>query len=162
MPDFATPPYSQPLTPGARLHRKRWTSAVLVVLLSLIGGCPFQYPVYWDDLVAGYSVCAADVKEDAAIFRKVDRGRGGIQVVPPMVFAYGWNDDFIIAKRLPADYGKITSSTTHWYIIQVHDGKVHGPLNEDEFQRLRTEVDVSTELSFTKEITRGRGKGGSP
>ncbi len=136
--------------------------AILVVLLGLIGGCPFQYPVYWDDLVAGYSVCAADVKEQAAIFLKDRDGRGGIQVVPPMVFAYGWNDDFIIAKRLPADYGKITSSTTHWYIIQVHNGKVYGPLNEGEFQRLRTELGMPAELSFSKEIARGGGKGGSP
>jgi hypothetical protein len=136
--------------------------AVVVVLLGLIGGCSFQYPVYWDDLVAGYSVCAADVKEQAAILLRDRDGRGGIQVVPAMVFAYGWNDDFIIAKRLPADYGEIKSSTTQWYIVQVQNRKVHGPLSEVEFQRLRAELGVPTELSFTKEIAKGRTEGGSP
>jgi hypothetical protein len=124
-----------------------------IVLLVVVGGCPFGGEVYEDDLVAGYVVWASDVIEDAAIFLKDPDGRGGVQVVPPMVIAYGWNNEFIIAKRRPAEHGRITGKTTEWYIIQVGNRRTHGPLSEDEFSKLRTELRVPSELSFTTTVT---------
>jgi len=122
----------------------------VVGLLVVIGGCPLAGSVYEDELVAGYVVWAADVIEQAAIFLKDEDGQGGIQVVPPMVFTYGWNDEFIIAKRRPAEYGKMTGSTTQSYIIVVQNRQTHGPLTEDEFVKLRLELHVPSELSFAK------------
>jgi hypothetical protein len=114
------------------------------------GGCPFAGEVYEDDLVAGYVVWTADVIEQAAIYLKTADGRGGVQAVPAMVFAYGWNNESIIAKRRPSDDGKITGNTTEWYIIVVRDRRTCGPLSEDQFEKLRTELHVPAELSFTK------------
>ena len=122
----------------------------VAALLIAAAGCPFQGSVYEDELVAGYVIWASDVIEEAAIYLKDRNGRGGVQVVPAMVFAYGWNDEFILAKRRPAEYGKIIGSTTQWYIVVVRSRQTHGPLSEDEFQTLRAELQVPSELSFPK------------
>ena len=105
-------------------------------------------PVYEEDLVIGYAVWAADVKEDAAIVRKDKGGSGATGVVPRTVFAYGWNDDFIIAMQHPEKDRKVDKSTTYWYIVEVASGDAHGPLSEDEFNKLRTKLKVPAEISF--------------
>jgi hypothetical protein len=114
-----------------------------------IGGC-FLGPIYEEDLGNGYVVCAIDVMRDARIIRKdPKRASGGFRVVPPTVFAYGWNDDFILAKRHPEKKDrKVDTSVTYWYIIEVTSGDVHGLLNEDEFRKLRTKLKVPEEISF--------------
>ena len=80
----------------------------------------------------------------------------------PMVFAYGWNDDFIIAKQHPRDPNerdKIDVGTTHWYIVEVKTEDVrakpediHGPLTEEEFRQSRVRLGVPDKLSFTKTL----------
>jgi len=112
------------------------------------GGCPFMGPIYEEDLASGYAVWATDVIEDAAIVKKDKGGSGATGVVPCTVFAYGWNDDFIIAKRHPEKGSKIDKSTTYWYIVEVVSGDVHGPLSEDDFKELRTKLKVPAETSF--------------
>jgi len=113
-----------------------------------VAGCPERL-IYDENLGNGYAVSAVDVMEDAAVVHK-DKGRLlATVVVPRTVFAYGWNDDFILAKRHPAKKdGKVDTSLTYWYIVEVASVNVHGPLSEDEFNRLRTELKVPPELSF--------------
>lgn len=114
-----------------------------------VGGCPFLGPVYEEDLGNGYVVCALDVMEGACIIIKNKRGSGGFTVVPPTVFAYGWNDDFILAKRHPEKKDRtVDTSLTYWYIVEVASGNVHGPLSEGAFNSLRTKLNVPAKLSF--------------
>ena len=116
-----------------------------------VGGCCFFHiPAYKEDLGNGYVVAANDVMRDAGIVRKsTRRSSGGRKVVPRTVFAYGWNDDFILAKRHPEKKDRtVDTSLTYWYIIEVTSGDVHGPLNEDEFRKLRTKLKVPEEISF--------------
>ena len=120
----------------------------ICAVVIFVGGCPFMGLAYEEDLVNGYAVWAADIMQDAAIVLKDKGGSGGIVVVPHTVFAYGWNDDFIIAKRHPRKDRKVDTSLTYWYIVEVASGDVHGPLSEDEFSRLRTKLKVPPELSF--------------
>jgi len=105
--------------------------------------------VYEEDLANGYAVWAADVKEQAMIVHKGKGGSPSTRIVQPTVFAYGWNDDFILAKQRPRKKDrKVDTSVTYWYIIEVASGDVHGPLNEDEFRKLRTKLKVPEEISF--------------
>ena len=105
--------------------------------------------VYEEDLSNGYAVWAADVIEDAMIVHKEKGDSYSTRVVQPTVFAYGWNDDFIIAKRHPEKKDrKVDTSITYWYIVEVAPGDVHGPLSKDEFSKLRTKLKVPPELSF--------------
>ena len=103
---------------------------------------------YEEDLSNGYAVWAADIIEDAMIVHKDKGDSYSTRVVQPTVFAYGWNDDFIIAKQHPRKDRKVDTSLTYWYIVEVASGNVHGPLNKDEFNKLRTELKVPPELSF--------------
>ena len=131
------------------MPRKLYYIFSICAVVIFVGGCPFHGPIYEEDLVNGYAVWALDVMQDAAIVLKDKGGSGGTVVVPHMVFAYGWNDDFIIAKQHPEKKDrKVDISITYWYIIEVASGDVHGPLNEDEFDKLRTELNVPSELSF--------------
>ncbi|MCL5283087.1 MAG: DUF3997 domain-containing protein [Planctomycetes bacterium] len=117
---------------------------ILLFLMSYL--FTFEGLAYEDDLVGGYRVQAVDTRKDAAIYREN-------QVVPPMVFAYGWNDDFILAKRHPSlDGWKPNLYVTHWYLIEVHTAKVHGPLTEQQSTELRRELGTLAELTFTKTI----------
>jgi len=119
----------------------------------LVVGCPtFMGLEYEEDLVNGYAVRAPDVMEDSAVVKKKKGSPNiGIVVVPSTVFAYGWNDDFILAKRHPRKKDrKVDTSITHWYIVEVASGKVHGKLSEDEFNKLRTELKVPAEISLKK------------
>jgi len=113
-----------------------------------VTGCP-EGLAYDEDLSNGYAVWAVDVMKYAAVVHKDKGGSGATVVVPHTVFAYGWNDDFILAKRHPEKKdGTVDTSVTYWYIIEVASGDVHGPLNEDEFRKLRTKLKVPEEISF--------------
>ena len=124
--------------------------SIFAVAIFVGGCCFFHFPAYREDLGNGYVVSVTDVMRDASISRKdPKRSSWGIQVVPPTVFAYGWNDVFILAKRHPENKDKkVDTSVTYWYIIEVTSGNVHGPLNEDEFRKLRTRLKVPEEISF--------------
>jgi len=71
-----------------------------------------------------------------------------------MVFAYGWNDDFIIAKQHPNpdDFGSVETDITNWFIIEVATGEVYGPLTEQEYIDLREKLGVPDSLTFTRTI----------
>jgi len=120
-----------------------------------VAGCPRFGHFYEEDLGNGYAVWATDVMEEAAVFKKNKRGpSGGVEVVPSVVFAYGWNDDFILAKQHPVkDFTKVDASITNWYIVEVASGNVHGPLDEGEFNKLKAELKVPAGLSFKKTIS---------
>jgi hypothetical protein len=121
-------------------------SALFILLFLMSFLFMFEGLAYEDDLVGGYVVQAVDAKNNAAIYREVE-------VIPPRVFAYGWNDDFIVAKRHTTLDGRtIDLYTTLWYLIEVHNAKVHGPLTEQQFAELRRELGVREELTFTKTI----------
>ena len=118
----------------------------------LVVGCPFMGKVYEEDLVNGYAVWDTDVMEQAKIVKKdkeISSTTIYTLVVPATVFAYGWNDDFIIAKQHPRKKDrKVDTNLTYWYIVEVASGNVHGPLSEDEFNKLRTILKVPAEISF--------------
>ena len=121
----------------------------LCAVVIFVGGCPFMGRVYEEDLANGYAVWAADIIEDAMIVHKDKGGSYSTRVVQPTVFAYGWNDDFIIAKQHPQKKDrKVDTSLTYWYIVEVASGNVHGPLSEGEFSKLRTKLKVPAQLSF--------------
>jgi len=125
------------------------------IIVLFTAGCPFMGLEYEDDLVGDYAVWATDTMEQAAVVRKDKGTSGAVGVVGKMVFAYGWSDDFIIAKQhppYPNEYFKIDTSTTHWHIVEVKTGKVHGPLTEDEFRQRRAELKVPSSLGFSKTI----------
>jgi hypothetical protein len=109
---------------------------------------------YEEDLVANYAVWAIDTRTWTEIVEK-SPASGGIVVVESMVYAYGWNDDFIIAKQHPNpsyDTGHVSTSVTNWFIIDVQQRQVYGPLSEEGFEELREELGVPEKVVFTRTV----------
>jgi hypothetical protein len=84
-----------------------YAGAFFILLLLMSFFFMFEGLAYEDELVGGYTVKASDTRNNAAICRE-------IEVIPPMVCAYGWNDDFIIARR----HGTLDGRTIDLYTPQ--------------------------------------------
>jgi len=128
------------------------SSPMLAFLLLVFGmiacaGCD----VFIDqDLAGGYRVLAIDTVEMSMITGSRDSDvKGG---VGPMVFAYGWNQNFIIAKQHPNESFNVDTNITNWFIIEVASREVHGPLTEKEYVELRKELGVPDAITFTEQI----------
>jgi hypothetical protein len=129
------------------LRRSRYVILLWAVSV-FTGGCPFMGLAYKEDLVDGYAVWATDVIEQAAVVYKDKDGPGAVEVVPASVFAYAWNDQFIVAKQHPQKDGIVEAGTTYWYVVEVASRRVHGPLSEGEFQDLKVRLGIPVQLSF--------------
>jgi len=119
---------------------------VLLLTTLACGGIGLAYEY---DLTGDYAVWAPDLLAQAAVVQKIPETSSGTVVIPPMVVAYGWNDDFIIAQRHP----DLDSSVTEWYILVIAERAVHGPLTAAEFTQLRQDLGVPAALDFSQTIT---------
>jgi hypothetical protein len=132
--------------------KKALLPILFLVLASLAcGGIGLAYEY---DLTADYAVWATDQLEQAAVVRKAPQGSSASSVIRPMVFAFGWDGDFIIAQRHPArdDFDDVDMTVTEWYILVVAEDAVHGPLTEAEYHQLRRDLGVPSGLDFTQTI----------
>lgn len=123
-----------------------------ILLISLAcGGIGLAYE---HDLTGDYAVWATDQVEQAAVVQKIPGTSSATVIVESMVVAYGWDDDFIIAKQHPNldGFSEIDTSLTHWFIVQVATGDVYGPLTEEEYLQHRKEFGISDDLGFTRVI----------
>jgi hypothetical protein len=127
------------------------------LLISMLGCGGFGL-AYEKDLVGKYAVWATDIEEQAAVVKKTSSS-GAAGVVPPMVFAYGWNNKFIIAKQHPIVDNSpfiVDIAITNWFIVEVKSEKIHGPLSEQEYIELRQKLGVPDALIFTESIEPSR------
>jgi len=125
--------------------------ALLLLAALACGGIGLAYE---HDLTGDYAIWAGDLLEQAAVVKKIPDSSSASTVVNPMVFAYGWNEDFIIAKQHPNldDFDEIDTQTTNWFIVNVKTQKVYGPMTEKEFAQRRQELGVPQELTFIRAI----------
>jgi hypothetical protein len=132
--------------------KKTLLPILFLFLISLAcGGIGLAYEY---DLTADYAVWATDQLEQAAVVRKDPQGSGASVVIWPMISAFGWNDDFIIAQRHPArdDFDDVDMTVTEWYILVVAEDEVYGPLTEAEYRQLRQDLGVPSGLDFSQTI----------
>jgi hypothetical protein len=132
-------------------------SMAAVSVACLLSGCGFFHD---ERLVGPYRLLAVDNSEEMAICEGASSGGCG-WVVPPTVFAVGWNTSFIIAKQHPLKprASKSDKSTTTFWIIRVADRTVIGPLSEPEFELTRIRLGVPIELEFRKQFPDLAGAG---
>lgn len=128
-----------------RAGKIRNTSLIVALLIGM-GSCCCLWPwdiglAYKDDMVADYAVWAVDSRESAAIVRKTGP-HGATPIVEGGITVYGWNSDFIIAKR----------GFAGWYIVEVPTEKIHGPLTEEQYTELRQVLGVPPGLTFTRNV----------
>ncbi len=127
--------------------------ALVMVVPWLITGCfCLEGLAYREDLAADYAVWAVDLTQWTSIVKTVDRTLGE-QVVGPMVYAYGWNEEFIIAKQHALlNLAAVDIDATRWYLIEVQSDTVHGPMSENEYLAMREALGVPQALAFTRTI----------
>lgn len=113
------------------------------LLLSLLSAC-LVFDSDSDQIVEDYQISWVDLPETRALHK-------GEQLVPPYVFAAGYDSRFIFAKR----YGLVLidrnqyvdESVVYYYIIEqtkssFQDKPVYGPLSEKGFKKMCTELGI--------------------
>jgi hypothetical protein len=132
-------------------YRRQIALLILLMLTLACGGIGLAYE---QDLSGPYAVWAPDSVEQAAIVEKIPDSSGATVVIDAMVFSYGWNDDFIIVKQHPNADGidAVDAGVTQWFILDVANEKVYGPLTEEAYHRTRRDLGVPDSLDFTKTI----------
>ena len=103
-------------------------------------------------LVGRFAMWAVDGVSDNSVVEESEDRRAARVVIPPTVFAVGFNDQFIIAKRHPKSDHQIDRSTTEFYVVSVLDGQLHGPVDHEEFAALRARLGVPASLDFSRVI----------
>jgi hypothetical protein len=124
-------------------------SIFLLVLATL--GCGGFGLAYEKNLTGSYAVWATDTNSQAAIVKKDEdpNSSSATTVIDSMIFAYGWNKKFIIAKQHPDPEDP---SITNWFILEISTDTVHGPLSESAFNALRQQLQIPATLSFSETI----------
>ena len=120
-------------------------TCVLATLLLACGGIGLAHD---QRLVGDIGLAAADSRQQMAVVKINGSGREGL--VPATVFAVGFNESHIIAKRHPPDAsGKTDKAITEYFIVTVHGEQVDGPLTEAEYRAKRKTLGVDERLDFT-------------
>ncbi|MBL9198885.1 MAG: hypothetical protein JNL39_00205 [Opitutaceae bacterium] len=96
-----------------------------------------------EKLIGPYILIAVDVDEQMCVAYYEGKGISITRVLP-VVFAVGFDANYIVAKRHPDNNRSITQ---FYYIDIAKDGKhsdqfkaVTGPLTEDEFKKAKAEL----------------------
>ena len=135
----------------SRTGHSTFLSIFLLILLACIpGGIGLLYE---QDLDNDYAVWAADDIVQACVVKKIENSNSASCKVPPMVFAYGWNKRYILAKQYsqksPFD---VDTTKANWFIVDMKNDKVYGPMTESEYLETREMLGVPAKIDFTVEL----------
>ena len=122
--------------------------ALLLLAVTFAPGCIGGGVFSKERLVGRFAMWAVDALSDNSVVEESEDGRASRVLIPPTVFAVGFNDQFIIAKRHPKS-DQIDRSTTEFYVVSVVDGQVHGPVDHEKFSALRARLGVPASLDFS-------------
>ncbi len=140
----------------------RGRTSVRVVILALVllsslacePGLQSLNLVFHHPFSSDYSIWAPSSIESSAVFKHPAGGLfPNICVVQPMVVAWGWNDEFVIAQNHPTlmwpDRPWEVSAETHWWVVDRRAGQTHEAPDLSEYQALRQRLGVPEALAFT-------------
>lgn len=123
----------------------------LLFLISLFCGCNFTD--YTEDLGNGYIFGHESIDLNFIL------GKGG--AIPADVIAWGYNEDFIIAKQKPEKKDPpyyfeekwvypLGRDTTYYWVIIKQKHEVLGPLNYDGFEQVKKDYHIPETLTMTR------------
>jgi hypothetical protein len=108
--------------------------------------------VYEQRLVGNLGLVACDVREQMRVAVFPEPGRNVYpSLISETVFAVGWDESHLIAKRHPREEpaDRIDRTRTEYYIVVVRGEKVHGPFDQAEFALHCDLLGVAKDLDFT-------------
>jgi hypothetical protein len=127
----------------------RWIRLTCICLVGCLSGCGGIGFAYKKRLVGNLGLAAVDVMPQMAVV-EFDPSGSATHLVGPTVFAVGWDQSHILAKRHPSEaVDRIDRTVTQYYIVTVPDRKAHGPFDEAEYRSQRRALGVSDSLDFT-------------
>lgn len=135
------------------LRRSGLIVAVLCFIAIVLGCGGIAGPVdRW--LVNDIGLAHNDTRDQNELVEIEGEGDGAKPVqtlVPATVFAVGWNESHVIAKRHPREepFGPFDRTQTEYYIVVVRNKKVYGPFDRAEFAMHCDLLSVSEDLDFT-------------
>ena len=133
-------------------HDSRFLFALLLLAVTFAPGCIGGAVFAKERLVGRFAMWAVDGLSDNSVVEESEDGRAARVLIPPTVFAVGFDDRFIIAKRHPKSGHHIDRSTTEFFVVAVSEGQVHGPVDQAEFAALRARLGVPASLGFSRVI----------
>lgn len=122
-------------------------------ILFLVVGC-IGAASHNEKLIGRFYLLAMDDMNDMTVCHLDSIYRIGI--VPPTVFAVGFNDNYILVKQHPEKFPEIDKSITNYYIIPIknvqyyNEKDIIGPMTKEQFKNKRKELKIPDALSFTK------------
>ena len=128
-------------------------------ILMLFFGC--QDLAIKEKIIENYYLVAADDSEGTILsYHDSSDGNNYSGIIEATVFAVGYNDNYMIVKQHPCVLPHSPDKKiTNYYILPLKNGMdwktkngLVGPLTLEQFNEKRKELNISDELTFTKEI----------
>jgi hypothetical protein len=130
----------------------RFLLTLLLLLATLAPGCLGGGVFSKERLVGRFAMWAVDGLSDNSVVEESEDGHASRVLIPPTVFAVGFNNQFIIAKRHPKRGAQVDRANTEFYVVSVLDGQVHGPVDSEKFLALRATLGVPASLDFSRVV----------
>lgn len=126
---------------------------ILLLILLVLEGCKMKNNN--NRIIENYFIGTDDLREDMMIYAVVNEYRIGI--MPPTIFALGYNEDFIIAKQHPQNSSlSMEREKINYFIIPLKKKKMespdenkYGPLTKEEFLQKRIEIGIPDSVNFS-------------
>lgn len=120
---------------------------IIYILISLplyaICACGMEGYFYKKDLENSYSIVSVDAYEYTCVQKQ------NLCVIDWMIYSYGSDDRYIIAKQHPEKSAfDVDFAKTNWFIVDMVNDHIYGPMSENEFSRKRTHLGVPDTLDF--------------
>ena len=143
---------------GGCMSRIRFRILLFTVMISslFLTGCPGASD-YEIDLPSNYSVIRTSGHQ-VTIAAKISQGNWDSPIIPAKVTEVGWDDHFIIAKQVPLIHNPKSQNgdeipdeqNDHYWIIQLENGNVTGPIDELELTKTKEKLQISKEFILTE------------
>jgi hypothetical protein len=120
--------------------------------IAVVVGCGGFGYAYEQRLAGNVVLVACDERKQMCV-ACIPEGDGNTYstLIPETVFAAGWDEEHVIAKRHPREqpFDPIDKARTEYYIVVVRGEGVHGPFDQAEFAAHRAVLGVAKDLDFT-------------
>lgn len=126
----------------------------VLALAPLTGAAACGTGVAWEqELSGGYRLVAVDALEQMAIYSQPRDGPIYGGEVPMRVYQVAWDERHILAAQHPGDesFGtRVDLERTNYWVIEVGQRRVHGPLDGATFEAQRRELGVDPALELRR------------
>ncbi|MEH6944856.1 DUF3997 domain-containing protein [Bacillus sp. JJ722] len=136
------------------MSRNRYFYFLFIGIMSLffLTGCPGAAD-YDIDLPGNYSIVRTSA-HDVTIAPKTGEDSWGATIIPAKVTEVGWNDKYIIAKQINLVKDSKSNNGSEipdeqdyqFWIIQIENGKVTGPLDDSGLTKKKEEYEISDDF----------------